>query len=63
MSNRLGANKRPAKTPLSVRQQLKDPSAPFDPLRLWSTGHKHDGRKVVLVIAIAVAFVVYLTTI
>jgi len=26
----------------------RDPDAPWDPIRLWSTGHKHDGRKVVL---------------
>lgn len=34
---------------------LKDPNGPFDPLRLWCTGHKHDGRKVVLVLLALVA--------
>ena len=24
----------------------------LDPLRLWSTGHKHDGRKVVLALCV-----------
>ena len=61
MSNRLGRNVKPAKAQSSVRQQLRDPNAPFDPLRLWSTGHKHDGRKVVLVVAIGIALISYLT--